>query len=47
MNVFVRAWKLLLLRLEQKTGWGKEELKVLMLQCLLDAGQIEAEEDKS
>jgi len=38
MNVYQRAWKLLLTRLEQKTGWGKEELKKLMLQCLLDAG---------
>lgn len=39
MNIYLRAWKLLLERLERKTGWGKEELKILMLQCLLDAGE--------
>jgi len=39
MSVYVRAWKLLLQRLEEKTSWGKEELKRLMLQCLLDAGE--------
>lgn len=39
MNVYLKAWKLLLERLEQKTSWGKEALKRLMLQCLLDAGE--------
>ena len=43
MNLYLRAWKLLLERLEQKTGWGKEEIKKLMLQCLLDAGEEAAE----
>ena len=37
MNIYLKAWKLVLLRLETKTSWGKEELKKLMLQCLLDA----------
>ena len=37
-NIYLVAWKLLLERLERKTGWGKEEIKKLMLQCLLDAG---------
>ena len=31
-----RAWALLLERIEQKTSWGKEELKVLMLRCIID-----------
>lgn len=37
-NIYLIAWKLMLVRLESKTGWGKEEIKKLMLQCLLDAG---------
>jgi len=37
--IYLKAWKLLLKRLEAKTGWGKEEIKKLMLQCLLDAGE--------
>jgi len=41
MNIYLKAWKLLLERLERKTGWGKEEIKKLMLQCLLDAGEEE------
>jgi hypothetical protein len=41
MNIYLKAWKLLLERLEQKTGWGKEEIKKLMLKCLLDAGESE------
>lgn len=36
--VFIKAWRLLLERIEYKTSWGKVELKELMLQCLLDAG---------
>ena len=40
-NIYLVAWKLLLGRLEQKTGWGKEEIKKLMLKCLLDAGEEE------
>ena len=36
--VYIRAWKLLLERIEGKTSWGKTELKELMLLCLLDAG---------
>ncbi len=40
-NIYLKAWKLLLQKLETKTGWGKEEIKKLMLQCLLDAGEID------
>ena len=29
MNIYLKAWKLLLERLEQKTGWGKEQVKRL------------------
>lgn len=43
-NIYLVAWKLLLERLEQKTGWGKEEIKKLMLKCLLDAGEEEVGE---
>ncbi len=39
MSIYQKAWKLLLPRIEQKTGWGKEELKKLMLQCLIYAGE--------
>lgn len=35
--MYQRAWKLLLERLAQKTSWGRNELKELMLQCLIDA----------
>jgi len=41
MNIYLKAWKLFLERLEQKTGLGKEEIKKLMLQCLLDAGEAD------
>jgi len=41
MNIYQKAWKLLLGRLDDKTGWGKEEVKNLMLKCLIDAGEEE------
>jgi len=41
-NIYLKAWKLLLERLESKTSWGKEEIKRLMLKCLLDSGEEEA-----
>ena len=44
MEIYLKAWKLLLARLDSKTGWGKEEIKKLMLQCLLDAGDKELHE---
>lgn len=40
-NIYLKAWGLLLERLDQKTGWGKEEIKKLMLRCLIDAGKQE------
>ena len=39
MNIYQKAWELLLLRLDSKVGWGKVELKTLMLQCLVEAGR--------
>ena len=39
VDIYVKAWKLLLERIEKKTGWGKNELKQLMIECLLDAGK--------
>lgn len=39
MNIYLKAWKLLLERIQVKTGWGKIELQKLMLQCILDAGE--------
>jgi len=44
VNIYLKAWRLLLQRLEQKTGWGKEEIKKLMLQCLMDASEDEDKE---
>lgn len=44
MNVYQKAWELLLRRVEDKTGWGKVELKNLMLLCLIEAGK-EPKED--
>ena len=40
MEIYLKAWILLLERIETKTGWGKEELKFLLLRCLLDAGTV-------
>lgn len=42
MNIYLKAWKILMLKLETKTSWGKEEIKKLMLSCLLEAGEEEA-----
>lgn len=38
--MYQKAWELFLKRIEAKTSWGKLELKQLMLQCLIDAGEI-------
>lgn len=43
MNIYQIAWKLLLERIEAKTGWGKVELKQLMLKCLVEAGETAPE----
>ena len=37
-DIYVKAWKLLIQRIDSKTGWGKNELKQLMLDCLVEAG---------
>lgn len=37
--IYQKAWKLLLERIERKTGWGKNELKQMMIECLIDAGE--------
>lgn len=39
MNVYQQAWKLLLARIEEKTSWGRNDLKNLMLECLVRAGK--------
>jgi len=39
MNIYQKAWELLLQRIEAKTSWGKIELQKLMLQCLIEAGK--------
>jgi len=38
-NIYLVAWEILYKRLEEKTGWGREEIKKLMLECLIQAGK--------
>lgn len=38
-DIYRKAFALFLNRLEEKTGWGKEQVKKLLLDCLLEAGQ--------
>lgn len=40
-NVYQIAFKLFLERIESKTSWGKEEIKKLMLACLMEAGDVQ------
>ncbi len=35
---YQKAWELLLKRIEEATSWGKEQLKQVMLECLIQAG---------
>jgi hypothetical protein len=35
-NPYENGWKELLKRIEAKTTWGKNELKQLMLECLIN-----------
>ena len=35
---YQKAWELLLKRIEEKTSWGNEQLKQVMLECLIQAG---------
>jgi thioredoxin-like negative regulator of GroEL len=35
---YQKAWELLLKRIEETTSWGKEQLKQVMLECLIQAG---------
>jgi hypothetical protein len=39
--VYQKAWELLLKRIEEKTSWGNEQLKQVMLECLIQAGSKE------
>jgi hypothetical protein len=39
--VYQKAWELLLKRIEEKTSWGKEQLKQVVLECLIQAGRKE------
>lgn len=32
--IYRRAWQLLLKKLDRQTGWGKEEVKRAMFECL-------------
>jgi len=41
MNHYAKAWKLLNEKIMEKTSWGRSELKVLMLECLIEVGQDE------
>lgn len=38
MDIYTKAWAALLIKLEAKTSWGRNELKQLMLECLVEAG---------
>jgi hypothetical protein len=38
---YQKAWELLLKRIEEKTSWGNEQLKQVMLECLIQAGSKE------
>jgi len=35
-DMYQKAWKRLLVEIEVKTGWGRVQLKELMLDCLID-----------
>ena len=37
--MYQKAWKILLQRIEGKTSWGKVELKILMLEILVEVGE--------
>lgn len=39
MDIYLKAWSLLLERIQEKTSWGNIELQKLMLRCLIDAGK--------
>ena len=44
MTVFAKAWEKLKRRIEDKTSWGKLEIKNLMFDCLQEAA---LDEDKA
>ena len=46
MDIYQTAWSLLRKRIEKKTGWGKEQLKHLMLECLEEATAIQKDTNK-
>jgi len=37
--MYQKAWALLLKRLDAKTAWGRNEIKQLMLEVLVEAGE--------
>jgi len=39
IDIYQKAFVLFLKRLEQKTTWGKQEVKNLLLECLVEVGQ--------
>jgi hypothetical protein len=38
---YQKAWELLLKRIDEKTSWGNEQFKQVMLECLVQAGSKE------
>jgi hypothetical protein len=38
---YQKAWELLLKRTEERPSWGGEQLKQVMLECLIQAGSKE------
>jgi RecB family exonuclease len=39
-DIYLTAWQLVRERIEGKTSWGKNELKHLLLSCLVEAGSL-------
>lgn len=43
MDVYQKAWIRLTKEIETKTGWGKQMLKDLMIECLINPDKQELE----
>lgn len=41
--MYQKAWANLLLRIEEKTSWGRNDLKQLMLECLILTKDIDVQ----
>lgn len=42
-DIYQKAWSRLLKEIESKTGWGKNDLKNLMLDCLINPYKKESD----